>query len=96
MAIAVFSAATVGTDLTIAICPNYNPGTRACGCPKDANGNPAPPHPVFDYAQSTPPGADGRTALQWQQALAQEAIALVTQGLVSQNPSTIASLIGLT
>lgn len=92
MSISIFSAAQTGNMLDFAVCPHYANAT--CECPKDADGKPVPPHPAFQFSATVPAG-DTRTAAEWAQACAGEAVLLV-QASQPAAPVDLTSLVGLT
>lgn len=91
MAIAVYRATSDATALTIQVCPNY--ANSSCGCTKDGNGNPLPPHPVFTWAPDPP---DSRALATYQSDCATEALRLVTAATATPNVTTLSTLVGMT
>lgn len=70
MALGIFTATNQGGMNTFAVCPNWANG--ACGCPKDADGNPevtAPltvAHPTYPFVATPPSGWSMATApIEW-------------------------------
>ncbi|HEX5417741.1 MAG TPA: hypothetical protein VFZ25_18950 [Chloroflexota bacterium] len=93
MAIGIFRAWATGGLAHLEVCPNLDPATRACGCAKDAAGNPVPGHAVHGFALSLPAG-DGRTLAAWLRACVSEAIRLETAS--GGGVTDLSGLVGLT
>ena len=65
MSIAIAAQTTAGGTLSLAVCPNWQGG--ACACQKDAQGNPALPHPTFHFALE-PPRTSAADVTAWNEA----------------------------